>query len=173
MRMLIELNNSVGQWLGEICAIFYLIAAIALLRAWKQSRAPDALVIFFYLTALIWAVYLPNTWLNLTSLMIFHLFAYTSLAWLHWSQGRLRTVFGDYFLLMAGMMCLVDAIWLGWSLQIQYQVWLIDLIFITMCLSTLYCCLNSHHNRGNIGRKNDKNYTNSKIVMESLKGRRL
>jgi hypothetical protein len=168
--VLIDINNAIGPYLGEICAVFYLIASVALLRTWKKSRTPDALVVFFYLTALIAAVYLPNTWLNLFSLTVFHLFGYTVLVWLHATQGYLRTIFGDYFLLMAGLMGLSDAVFLGWGFPIQCQVWVVDAIFITMCIGSLYVCFNSNHNGGNLGKRHELDSKHHKSISGTVEG---
>lgn len=167
--MLIEINNSVGPWLSEICAAFYFVAAISLWRTWYKSRTPDALIVFGYLTILMTAVYLPNTWLNLRDLMAIHLISYTGLIWLHAAHNHLRTVYGDYLLVMAGLMGLVDGIFLGWGFPIQYQVWLIDAIFITITLSALYVSLNSRHNGGNMGRQTRAVINQNKIIAQPAK----
>jgi len=171
VETLVYINNTFGPWLGEICAVFYAIAAITLSVTWYKSRSKDALLVFGYLTALIVAVYLPDTWLNLFALAAFHLMGYSLLFWLHSAHGMLRTVFGDYFMLMAGLMGLTDSIVAAWPIPIQVQVFIVDSLFLIMCVSSLFVCLNSYHNGGDIGtRRNDGNTEKNKAVDNALKG---
>jgi hypothetical protein len=151
--MLIDLSNTVGPWVSEICAAFWLVASFALLRTWKQSRTPDALVIFFYLTLLVIAANISSSWGDLSTLAVIHLLLYTALVWAHGAHGYLATTYGSRMQNLAASIVFIDAGFLCWRFPTQYHAWLLAVIFIIMCLYTLYVCLKSHHNGGNLGKR--------------------
>jgi len=169
MEALITINNLVGPWLSEICAAFWLITSITLLRTWRKSRTPDALLVFSYLTGLVIVANIPETWLNLSSLAVIHLLMYTLLVWSHAAHGFLRTGYGHYLQLMAALFVLTDSLFLAWSLPIQYQVWILDALFLLMNISTLYVCFKSNHNGGNMGKYHAPDHSHHKGFAQPAK----
>lgn len=168
MRMLIDLSNTIGPWVSEICAALWFITSIVLLRTWKQSRTPDALVIFSYLTLLVIVANIPASWGDLSALAVIHLLLFTALVWAHGAHGLLDTNYGSRMQSLAASIVFIDAAFLCWKFPTQYHAWLLMIIFIVMCLYTLYVCLKSHHNGGNLGKRNvvSDYYKN---IIESIK----
>lgn len=180
METLIQINNSVGPWLSEICAALWFITAVSLLIPWIKYEYPfsiklqvkykslDRLTVFVYLTALIISALASNTWLNLTALIAIHLILYTTLVWMHTAHCALQSRYGDYFLLMAGLLGLIDAVFIVQGYYIHYHVWVIDTIFVVMCLSSLYVSLKPADNEGKLGKSHVLDSGNHKTVTRSV-----
>jgi accessory gene regulator protein AgrB len=168
METLILINDSLSPWFSEICAAFWLVTSLALLRTWKQSRTSDALVIFSYLTLLVIVANIPASWGDLSALAVIHLLLFTALVWAHGAHGLLDTNYGSRMQNLAASIVFIDAAFLCWKFPTQYHAWLLMIIFIVMCLYTLYVCLKSHHNGGNLGKRHvDNKYY--KALIESIK----
>ena len=168
MDTLALINDSLSPWFSEICAVFWLVTSITLLRTWKQSRTPDALAIFSYLTLLVIVANIPASWGDLSSLAVIHLLLFTALVWAHGAHGLLDTNYGSRMQNLAASIVFIDAAFLCWEFPIPYHAWLLAIIFITMCLYTLYVCRKAHHNGGNLGKRNvvSQYY---KDILESIK----
>jgi accessory gene regulator protein AgrB len=168
LSLLIDLNNTVGPWLSEICAAFWLITSLALLRTWHQSRTSDALIIFSYLTLLVIVANIPASWGDLSALAVIHLLLFTALVWAHGAHGLLDTNYGSRMQNLAASIVFIDSAFLCWKFPTQYHAWLLMVIFIAMCLYTLYVCLKSPDNGGNLGKRHvDNKYY--KALIESIK----
>lgn len=157
MELLITVNNLIGPAFRLVGLAIWALTLTSLAGAFFYSKSKESLLLIAHLSALVAISWIPEIWGNAFTLMIAHLITYTITLCFVLFGGFLRSVFGDWFLLLAGTMAYLDAFAYLFQPPIQVHLWAINILFLLMCCISFVAGLRCHDNSGNLGGNRNAN----------------
>lgn len=151
MEFLITANDTIGpvfRWVGFGLWVTVVLGSFVV---WKRANHNDLMVSGAYITALFLFGWFQSIFENQVALAVCHILTIAFLVTGSFALNALQTKYGDFIKVMGAFMVVIDVTFYVTDMWIQAQLWLINLLFVAICLAKLYSLKYTRKNSGNLG----------------------